>query len=400
MLTSGASSSRAIDGNCSRGRSVSHAAVQADEVAYRTPVGRSIIDGGTEEKGEALLDCGAQRRRAAPAESALSCPSVAPEPTQDLLAWCTPTVPFAIVRPTGGDSMGGDSPSVTRSNSRRKHDAIQDEWLPCDDSDLDSLSAYDDVFVPGFGFPPQGRPELPTSTPVYNKFAGEYVQAAMGYWPHGARLRNVKVGQFAVADRVHVGEVARHNNQTFVYNIGGRRADTPRSALRIEGAHHVGLDYSIDKGGSGACGRPLPSHVRVVYIDTNKLHWCSVDSVAFQSFAWPRNTREARGIARSLYASHCRWADVLIVRGRCSSKHKVCFRANRVLESLFWNWSQLGRPYLVYTEGFGPSVRHGMGSEGPIPNWLNRWCVHKDFCQCHMIGGCKHGFSARGTWLP
>ena len=93
--------------------------------------------------------------------------------------------------------------------------------------------------------------------------------------------------------------------------------------------------------------------------------------MAFHSFSWPRNTREAKGIARTLFTNHCKWADVLIVRGRCFSSHKACFRANRALENLLSNWSQLGRPYLVYTEGVGPCLSLGPGSEDPVPRWLD-----------------------------
>ena len=103
LMTSGARSSRPIDGNCDRGQSVRHAAVHADEIAYRTPFGRSSIDGGIAEDSEALLSWyREQRRLAALFESASSRQSVVRESTQDLSACCTPKVPFAIVLPTGG----------------------------------------------------------------------------------------------------------------------------------------------------------------------------------------------------------------------------------------------------------------------------------------------------------
>ena len=71
-----------------------------------------------------------------------------------------------------------------------------------------------------------------------------------------------------------------------------------------------------------------------------------------------------------------------------------------VLENLLWDWSQLGRPYLAHTEGIGPSFRFAPGDEDPVPRWLNQWRVRRDFCQCHMIGGSKHGYSASDIWFP
>ena len=120
---------------------------------------------------------------------------------------------------------------------------------------------------------------------------------------------------------------------------------------------------------------PLPKHCRIACIDACKLRWCSVDSVAFHSFAWPRNVKEAKGIARTLFIDHCDWVDVLIVRGRCFSSNTVCFRANRVLADLLWNWSKMRRPYVVYGEGNG-----GIGDCDFVPAWLTHECVHRDFC--------------------
>ena len=195
------------------------------------------------------------------------------------------------------------------------------------------------------------------------------------------RLRNVKVGQFAVAGRVHVGEVVRHVNQFFVHNVAGRRANAVRSAWPIKGSHHVGTGYHDHGCMSRGVAPPLPPHVRLLYVDTNILQRCSVDSVVFHSFAWPRSTREAKVIARTLVANYCNWAGVLIVRGPCFSSHTVCFRASRVLENLLWNWPRLGRPYLVYKEG-----NKGIGGGDPVPGWLDNWYVYRDFCQCHMLG--------------
>ena len=105
-----------------------------------------------------------------------------------------------------------------------------------------------------------------------------------------------------------------------------------------------------------------------------------------------RNVKEAKGIARTLFINHCNWVDVLIVRGRCFSSNKVCFRANRVLEHLFWNWSKMRRPCVVYKEGNG-----GIGNGDPVPSWFTQECVHKDCCQCNLVGLRHQGWHHPGT---
>ena len=65
--------------------------------------------------------------------------------------------------------------------------------------------------------------------------------------------------------------------------------------------------------------------------------------MAFHLFVWPRNSRDVRSLVRTLFINHCKWADVLVVRGRCFCSHKSCFRSNRVLENLLWNWSKTDR---------------------------------------------------------
>ena len=72
---------------------------------------------------------------------------------------------------------------------------------------------------------------------------------------------------------------------------------------------------------------------------------------------------------------------MLIVRGRCFSTHKFCFRANRVLENLLWNWSKMRRPYVVYRGG-----NDGTGDCDLVPAWLTHECVYKGFCQCNLVG--------------
>ena len=102
--------------------------------------------------------------------------------------------------------------------------------------------------------------------------------------------------------------------------------------------------------------------------------------------------REAKGIVRTLFTNHCNWADVLVVRGRCFSTNKVCFRANRVLENLLWNWSKMGRPYVVYQEGSEIS-----GGRDPVPPWLAGECVYRDFCQCNLVGRRHQGWHHPGA---
>ena len=142
------------------------------------------------------------------------------------------------------------------------------------------------------------------------------------------RLRNIRIGKPTIADRLHVGNVARFESRTFIHNLGDRKPNTWSSTRRVKNGHHQGRDYyapgCIEKP-------PFPNYCRIVYIDACKLRWCSVDSAAFHSFVWPRNVKEAKGIARTLFIDHCNWADVLILRGRCFSSNKVCLRANRVL---------------------------------------------------------------------
>ena len=142
--------------------------------------------------------------------------------------------------------------------------------------------------------------------------------------------------------------------------------------MRVRNGHHEGRSYFAF---GFAYNPPFPKRARIVYIDIRKLRWCSVDSVAFHSFVWPRNVKEAKGIVRTLFLNHCNWVDVLIVRGRCFSSYGVCFRANRALENLLWNWFRMQRPYVVYREWYD-----GIGNGDLVPSWLVKGCVHKDFC--------------------
>ena len=168
------------------------------------------------------------------------------------------------------------------------------------------------------------------------------------------RVRNIRIGQAAVVRRLHVGIVARVGSPTPTHNLEGRMITTSGSAIRMDDAHHFGKNYHAQEC---RLNPPLPSHVRMVYIDARRFRWCSVGSAAFHSFAWPRGTREARGIARTLFTNHCGWAGVLIVRGRCFGPIKYCLTANRILVNLLWDGAGAGRPYMVYKEGGGVDGR-------------------------------------------
>ena len=224
---------------------------------------------------------------------------------------------------------------------------------------------------------------MPICTPLYNKFVGKMFARGIQAFERPIRLRNIRIGHPAVANRLHIGEVVRYESHTFIHNVEGRQIGSLGATLRIFGAHHVGESF---RAPGCSFKPPLPAHVRIVYIDTCKLSWCSVGSVAFQSSVWPRSTKEAKGIARTLFINRCNWADVLIVRGRCFRSHRGRFRANRVLENLLWNWSKVERPYVVYKEG-----NEGICGGDPVPGWLEDWCVYKELCLCNVVGKDKRG---------
>ena len=165
--------------------------------------------------------------------------------------------------------------------------------------------------------------------------------------------------------------------------------NTRCSAKRLKNAHHEWRNYFAP-----GCiyNPPFRRHCRIVCIDICKLRWCSVGSVAFHWFAWPRNVKEAKGIFRTLFIDHCNWADALVVRGRCFSSKKVCFRANRVLENLLWNSSEMPRPNVVYQGG-----NDGISDCDLVPPWLPHECVHKGFCQCHLVGPRHQGWHHPGA---
>ena len=232
--------------------------------------------------------------------------------------------------------------------------------------------------------PSEGRRLFPTHTPQYNKLIGG-VRAAID----PIHLRNIRVGMHAIADRWHIGKVVRFAIRTYVHNFKGRKSNANGSIVRSRGGHHEGRNCFAP----GCDYYPsLPQCCRIVYIDIRKLRWCSVDSVAFHSFKWPKDVRKAKSIVNTLFANHCGWADVLIVRGCRFGFHSSHFRANRVLEHLFWNSYELKQPYVVYREDC--EVNH---KRDIVPRWLLGEYVHANFCQCHVVGPHPRGWHRPGT---
>lgn len=73
---------------------------------------------------------------------------------------------------------------------------------------------------------------------------------------------------------------------------------------------------------------------------------------------------------------------MLVVRGRCFGPSTYCLRANGILEDLLWNWTCVGRPYLVYKEGGEAS-----GGGDVVPKWFEGNCAYYGVCQCNLVGG-------------
>lgn len=218
-------------------------------------------------------------------------------------------------------SLGVYLPSSGRS------DMTSDE----DDGSSDSRDIdFHDLLCRHFSFPNNGRGVLPISTVLYNKFVGRIGSLGLwnpclSHWTPGtplsrrrARLRNVKAGAPAMARRLHIGTVARVGGQISIHNLEGRMTNTVGSAFGIDSVHHFGREYHAREWGPHPF---LLSHVRIVYIDTRTFKWCSLDSFAFHSFAWPRITREARGIARTLFTNHCKGGRVGCTWSVLWSKH-------------------------------------------------------------------------------
>ena len=130
---------------------------------------------------------------------------------------------------------------------------------------------------------------------------------ARSLFNHGGRanidLRNIRTALPALevdclGEGLQVGGVARWLSSTYVHNRGGRCTSAARLSMGIMGGHHHGMSRYSPHGGVFPF---LPSYVRVVYLDARLVRCCSVNSVAFHSFAWPRKAREAKSIARTLF---------------------------------------------------------------------------------------------------
>ena len=183
----------------------------------------------------------------------------------------------------------------------------------------------------------------------------------------------------AIRSRRCIGEVVRHNSTTFVRNLEGRRTNVLSSNVKVHAGHHVGENCHYH-----GIPPPLPSYVRIVYIDVRKVRRCSVGSVPFHSSAWPTfDVRRAKPIARAIWTNHCGWASILVVRGRRLRPHNDYFRSSRVLDNLLWRWCVMGRPFVVCKEG-----NDKIGGGDPVPAWLNGGvhCVSDNFCQCNFVG--------------
>ena len=236
----------------------------------------------------------------------------------------------------------------------------------------------DDVLVWFYVFLGKDRPLLPPHTHLYNEYVRGTPEEDLDHLTYDTiSLRNIRVGKPMVISGLYVGGVSRFMTRTFVQNLGGRKTNTPKSFVHVDNGHPEGKDYFAF---GCTLNPPLLDYCRIVYIDTNKFHWCSIDSVAFHSFVWPQDVGKVKSIVRTLFASHCMWADVLIVRELCFGTHRDCFRANRVLENLLWNWSKMWRPYVVYQEGKMANSNCDLA-----PGWLTHECVYRDFCQCHLL---------------
>ena len=169
-----------------------------------------------------------------------------------------------------------------------------------------------------------------------NKFADHARQRT---WDEtGLRVRNIKIGHPVLGcepggkpDRIlKVSDVERRGSCAVVCNLEGRRSGAVRSRMEIKGGHRHGV----------CChervfrGNLLPNNVRVVYLDVREVRWCSVGSVAFHGFAWPRIAREAKPIARPLFTNRCHWAGVLVAHGRGFCSHQSCRSASMVFDDL------------------------------------------------------------------
>ena len=232
----------------------------------------------------------------------------------------------------------------------------------------DEPASYTDAAGPG-----PWKYALPRTQPMYNKLCRD---------PRDSRrtvVRNIRIDYHAdKADKV-VGNVYRRAHDTMMEIHEGHSLGTELSWRigsdlkgRVQGGHHSGRDRTIPGAHKDS---------RFVYIDVRKMHWATFGNIAFQGFAWPFEAKKCKSIVRALFSNHCRWADILVVRGRCFSSQPGRFSSNRVLENLLWHWRFIGRPYLVYKEGCTST-----GDGDPVPKWIvDSECYCSDFCQCSLV---------------
>ena len=217
------------------------------------------------------------------------------------------------------------------------------------------------------------RRALPQTEPLYNKLCRD---------ANGTRVvRNIRVDYHAHWVDEVVGNVyfCAHDTMLEIYDIGLPWLNGGDSKARIKGGHHYGIGHDIPAE---------HKDTRLVYIDVRKVFWATVGNIAFQGFAWPFEAKKCKSIVRALFSNHCRWADVLVVRGRNFRSRPGRYPRDRILENLLWHWRMIGRPYLVYKEG---SISTGSG--GQVPKWLvDSECYCSDFCQCSLVG------QGQGPW--
>ena len=198
-----------------------------------------------------------------------------------------------------------------------------------------------------------GRP-LPIDARMYNTWFGErFLSRGFRIIAWGvaciAQLHNIKVEFLAIPSRWPIGQFVRYQSCTSIHNLEGCGIGVPGAVRRVDDGHHVGRN-----GHHHGILPPLFIDARIVYIDVRNVKRSSVDNVAFHSLARPTvELRKAKFIARTLWINHCRWAGILIVRGRRLSSHTIYLRSNRVLEIVLWHCEKKGRPFVVYKEGNG-----------------------------------------------
>ena len=229
-------------------------------------------------------------------------------------AWCKPHIRRPVLARSSSLDVGPPTPCT--GNTPRRVSVGEDDRLHIGRLQFPGVEdleyQFDDTLVQSYAYPGSGRRLFPSGTPLYNKFVGRVPAINLGGLSSSVCLRNRMIGGPAIADRLHVGEAVRFESRTSIHNLEGRKTNTWCSTKRVVGGHYQGRNYFAP---GCTYNPPLPQHCRIVCIDACKFRWCSVDSVAFHSFAWPRHVKEAKGIARMLYANHCNWVDVLIVRG-------------------------------------------------------------------------------------